>query len=298
MISIFPNSKYNKSFTLIELLVVIAIIGLLSSVVLVSLRGAGEKTQIAKGLDFNNSIQNTLGVDAVGIWDFDEGSGTTINDSSGFGNNGTLSDSLAWRCASTDSNYTPSGQGCSLNLDGASNFVEISPSQDFAAGNLTISAWINADDFTQWRGLLFIYEIASSDYFIIRNDGTKLQLLIEDGDITEINLATPVLEINKWLHVVFVQDGTAWKFYKNGKKETLTGTNGGYGTSHLAVNVVRIGYSSWPSYYFNGFVDEVRIYETALSSAQIQSQYYTGLDRLLAEGLIEKEELEQRLIIN
>jgi len=79
--------NYQKSFTLIELLVVIAIVGLLASVVLVSLKGMKDKARIAKSLRFSEHLKNTLGAYLIGEWTFDEGTGSIAHDSSGFGHN-------------------------------------------------------------------------------------------------------------------------------------------------------------------------------------------------------------------
>ena len=81
--------KNLKGFTLIELLVVIAIFGLLVSVVVVSTSSARKKGSEAAGRQFSATLQHSLGADAVGMWSFDEGSGTTAKDSSGNNFNGT-----------------------------------------------------------------------------------------------------------------------------------------------------------------------------------------------------------------
>ena len=270
-------------------------VGLLGSIIFAITRGAGEQGRIARGLYFSQHLHNSLGSWAAGIWSFDEGTGTVASDISGWGNNGTLVNSPTWRCASTDSSYTPSGQGCSLEFNGVNNYLSIPSSQVFAAANMTISAWIKANDFVQWRGLIYIYEDALSDYLIIRNDGATLQLLIEDDNVARVNLTPPSPGTGTWAHIVFVQDGTGWKYYKNGAEETLSGTNSGYGTDHLAINLVRIGYGAWASQYFNGLLDEVRIYTAALSSAQIEYQYHIGLQNLSIKGKISQEEYQQRL---
>ena len=82
--------KQEKSFTLIELLVVIAIIGVLTSIVLVSTQGLQGKARITKTLEFSQSLNNALGAYAVGWWTFDGGAGPRVQDTPGYGNNGTL----------------------------------------------------------------------------------------------------------------------------------------------------------------------------------------------------------------
>jgi len=49
--------------------------------------------------------------------------------------------------------------------------------------------------------------------------------------------------------------------------------------------------------FFNGLIDEVRIYEKALETAQVKELYYAGLDRLLAKGLIDEQEYQERLAL-
>ncbi|MDD5750140.1 MAG: type II secretion system protein [Candidatus Pacebacteria bacterium] len=68
----------NRAFTLIELLVVIAIIGILASIVIVSFPTATQKARLAKTLSWAGSVSHSLGSSAVGIWTFDNISGTTV----------------------------------------------------------------------------------------------------------------------------------------------------------------------------------------------------------------------------
>ena len=135
----------NKSFTLIELLVVIAIIGLLASIILVSLKGVREKAEIAKGLEFSQSIQHALGADAVGIWSFDDcgndgDTHTTLADTSGYGNNGTNHGAICRE--DTPFHVVGSGGGKrALSFDG-DDYVDCGSGASTLPANFTAEVWV------------------------------------------------------------------------------------------------------------------------------------------------------------
>jgi len=213
----------------------------------------------------------------VGYWKFDEGSGSAAKDSSWNNNTGTISG------ATWTSGHSESG----LEFDGESGYVSITPTQDLSQNKMTISAWIKPNNFNRWGGLIYIYESALSDYLIIRNDGNSLQLVIEDDDSLLVNVQTPSMNdmIGKWVHVSFVQDGTEWKYYQNGTEIELSGTNGDYCTNHLTVNKAWIGRSAWSEVYWNGTIDDVQIYNRALSETEIEALYDSNrVDLTFAHG--------------
>jgi len=275
-------------FTLTELLVVIAVIGLLGSIIFATTRGAGEQGRIAKGLYFSQHLHNSLGSYLVGRWSFDESSGTTANDTSGWDNNGTFVSSPVWRCATADSNYTPSGQGCSLEFDGSDDYVSIPDSILGMDGDFTVELWLKP-----------ITSPGSYKRFFTLIDGTNnLQLTIYNGQLSwrfgnVANRTTETIPVGSWSHFAFVRDVISGNnsMYINGIKtsDTVTGptANGNY-------SAIGGGYSD--SYMFNGLIDEVRIYATSLTSAQIQSQYYAGLQNLLAKNRMTEQEYRDRLL--
>jgi hypothetical protein len=84
------------------------------------------------------------------------------------------------------------------------------------------------------------------------------------------------------------RSGSAAKIYKNGVEVTSV-----FGThldpsSNNYINKIATRVDN--QNFFNGLIDEVRVYNTVLTIGQIQSQYHAGLDRLLAKGLIDKGE--------
>ncbi|HUV81193.1 MAG TPA: LamG-like jellyroll fold domain-containing protein [Patescibacteria group bacterium] len=295
---LFDSFKNRKSFTLIELLVVIAVIGLLTSFIIVNLTGTRGKANIARGLQFSQSVHHVLGSETVGVWSFDEGSGTTANDSSGYGNNGTLTNGPVWRCASTDSSYTPSGQGCSLQFDGINdhiscgNHTSLNPNSE-----ITAEAWFKLNALSGTFTVLAKDNPGPTNYWMdIRSNRTMIYV----GGYTSVNdpcyngTSVAIISINTWHHLAWTYNRERMITYLNGNLIANVSK-----TCILNANdsPLRIGTRTGSDNYFNGLIDEVRIYEKALETAQIETMYYAGLERLLAEDKITEEEYRERLAL-
>jgi prepilin-type N-terminal cleavage/methylation domain-containing protein len=284
-----------KAFTLVELLVVIAIVGLLSTIVLAVTSGVSEQGRIAKGLQFSQHLQNALGANAAGIWRFDEGTGTVANDASGWGNNGTLINTPTWRCANVNSSYAPSGQGCSLEFNGSTQYMNAGNGASLnITDKLTIESWIYPKEkkiqqiidkrasSSAWKG--YWLEMYTSTIYLGVGNGTS-----------HVNLGYEYnYNINTWYHIVGVYDNGNWAIYVNGQLG-----NSGYTAVTISDsgNSLTLG-ADFGNYIFNGLIDETRLYNASLTSTQIQSQYRTGLDRLLAKGSIDETEYQERLTKN
>ncbi len=203
----------------------------------------------------------------LGHWKFDDGSGTTAKDSSGKGNNGRLMNGPQW----------VTGQiGKALKFDGVDDYVDVphSPSLNPTTGKATIAAWINAARFKgptgdDWQGILAkggsprIYslytEVSGSLHFSTGPSGSYI------GD-----LSTGKLTLNEWIHVAAVVDGEH-RFYINGDPAGVSGT-GAYVPAGSTADLT-IGRTDESNREFQGMIDDVWIFDVALTDDQVKAIY-------------------------
>lgn len=267
------KSKFLTGFTLIELLVVIAIIGLLSSVVLVSMKGVREKARIAKGLGFHQSIQNALGAYVVGWWSFETIEvGNKALDSSGYDNHGTVNGATLVSAGLEQ-------LGNALSFDGVNDYVDVVDSSSLnPTAAIALEAWVNPTALgTAWFVSKRVAGFGSPAY-ILDTGGTGIPATsVIIGGVTKSASATNPLAVGAWTHLVGMYDGTNVKLYVNGVLIATTAATGPIDTVAASVNIG--AYSNGSSYYFNGLIDEVRIYERALSVTEIQKHFAEGLKK-------------------
>jgi len=269
--------RKKNSFTLIEFLVVISVIGLLSSIILVSTKGTRDKARIAKGLEFSQSIQNALGAEAVGIWEFNEGLGATIfTDTSGNKNNGSCS-GVSCPTAATNTPQAVLGQGAgkyALSFDGGDDYVDAGSAVPINNSNFTISAWVYPTNLTGDRGVVGRGGCGGHGsvlMFGLRNGNIFGSLC--GGEYDTVGATT--LTASQWYFItwVFISSNNTSYMYLNGASNGSHAIAGPY-LSFQGVDIGRMNSS-----YFAGLIDEVHIYNQALSASEIQKHYAEGLER-------------------
>jgi prepilin-type N-terminal cleavage/methylation domain-containing protein len=248
----------SKAFTLIELLVVISIISLLSSVVLASLNSARDKARIAAGKQLEANIYHAVADQAVGIWDFDECSGSVVVDRSGNGNDGTVYGGPSWPTT------TVVGTGCALTFNGSSQYVSIPDSPSLNLSTFTISLWVKtttvADTVILGKGTDNVRNYSVHPGYFNFTHGA--------GVWQSVGYATP-LSTGQWEHVAITYDGTALTTYRNGGNPGRS-TPLSPDTSSGILGIGRMGSGSG---FFNGSVDSVRIYDKALTASEVGRIY-------------------------
>jgi len=158
-------------------------------------------------------------------------------------------------------------------FDGDNDYVDCGNFLDFSSTNFTISLWIcdnnptaNTAFIAKWGGG------AGNREFVFEKENSKLKWVISDGTTYPILYGNTVLSANVWYHIAVVND---WDndeaiLYLNGNQDAIdtewTSSMNSYTTS------VKIGTRTLDN-YFDGTIDEVRIYNRALSAEEISTQY-------------------------
>jgi prepilin-type N-terminal cleavage/methylation domain-containing protein len=283
--------KAEKAFTLIELLVVIAIVGILAGLAVVNMSGATEAARIAKLKVFASSMNNSLLSNRASEWKFDEGIGTTTADTVGT-NNGTFVSSPAWKSGAD----CVSG-GC-LGFDGNDDYIDVgSMASVNGVSQLTISGWVKR--ISGFGALFFKQSDSSSVWIEVAWHSSSGLVFITNGSSDYVRMTIPAG--NDWKLVTCVFDGTQTgnanrsKIYINGVLQSAIYAGTIPDTTASPSGTAKIGRDMWNGTTLNAFIDEVRIYNAALTASAIREDYLAGLDKLLANGQITNQDYQQRL---
>ena len=265
----------SKAFTLIELLVVIAIIGVLASIVLVSLQGAKDQAELAETKSFARQVRASLGLSLVGEWRFDDGADPT-RDSSGYDNHGDLLP------VGSEPTYTDNGMfGKALNFnEGTTNYINCGSASEFnLVDKFTIEAWTKKKPNDDGYILIKNTNDDSFRYYSFYTQGTQNRIYFHyvtaGGGQSELWSSVDI-DDDQWHHVVLVADYPNAKLYVDSESKGNQTMNGNMisGAADLW-----IGNRHPDNYRFNGIIDEVRIYNQALSLTEIQQLYAEGTNR-------------------
>jgi hypothetical protein len=229
--------------------------------------GATQLNNLACRASLTNTsaeVDNVIAYDsALKTWlKFDEIAGTVAPDASKNSNNGTLVNGAVW---------STGGLGGAVDLDGVDDHVTLPSGQANFTSGMTFAAWAYPVSAGSFARFFDFGNGAGSDNIYLSRSGTTndLRFRVYNGTTGgNAVTATNVITLNQWQHFAVTIDSAGnVKIYKNGAQV-------GTGTTLVPLNVTRtnnfIGRSNWGTdAYYDGALDDLRIYNRVLSAAEI-----------------------------
>jgi len=225
----------------------------------------------------------------VGHWKLDDGTGSaTAADSSGNGNDGTLTN----MDAGTD--WVKGMKGGALDFDGDDDFVDMGDQAELKMGSadFSITLWARgtwtADGAFAVQGSIFA---GGKRYGLFPRSTGGVKFEIDDNVSDKKIHSAANYNDDAWHHLVGVRDGTNLRLFIDGVEDTNSPLDiTGYGDLDDSRGF-RIGAafnegSDVVSEYFEGRIDDVRIYNRALTSEEIEKIYFASQPINLESGLV------------
>ena len=208
----------------------------------------------------------TVSSNLIAAYAFEEGTGTTTADATGKGHTGTIS-GASWTTAGKN--------GRALSFDGINDWVTIADANDLDLTNgMTLEAWVKPNGLAGWNTILLKEANSTLAYALYANDGNPwpaVTIRIGNGDYSAVG--TSRLPLGIWTHLAATYDGTTLRLYVNG---TQVGSRPQTGNMNATNRALRIGGNAvWTDEFFNGLIDDVRVYNRALTAGEIQTDMNT-----------------------
>ncbi|MGM0881101.1 MAG: LamG-like jellyroll fold domain-containing protein [Bacillota bacterium] len=227
--------------------------------------GTSTITATYNGQTYNATVQVVADTNLKAWFKFDETSGTTAADSSGFGNNGTVINGAAW---------TAGNRGNAVQLDGTNDYSALPAGVVSNADTASLTAWVNLDTVSNWARIFDFGSGTSTYMYLSPKNGanSKIRFAIKnDGSSEQIIEGTSALAAGGWHHVAVTLNGATGILYVDGVEAgrnsamTLKPSDLGATTQNW------IGRSQFPDPYLDGRVDDFRIYNRAITATEVMS---------------------------
>ena len=213
------------------------------------------------------ALSGMVQAELVGWWRFDEGSGTTAQDTSGNGNTGIVNGNPQWIAG-----YF----GGALEFDGIDDEVDCGSDPSLDLTTWTIMFWLNSNQNKDYSGYLVKGLDAAENYEVLTyGDGHfHFPILFTDGSRTYANTDPDICVVGEWAHYTYTYDSSEGRrFYKDG---TLVFEDTESNTPQASTSSLTIGNEQLMGRNVNGIMDDVRIYSHVLSEPERQAAMQGG----------------------
>ncbi len=216
----------------------------------------------------------------MALWRLDDGTGTQAVDASPNGNDGTFMGDPEW---------VEGVHGTALMFDGDGDYVDFGSGSVFdITEQITLALWVNANDMGNSQHNMWLGK-GDNAYAIKHQSGNNVEFFIYDGDWNSINYATGLEDLGgEWHHMAGTFDGEELLLYVDGEAvQSLALAT----TINIASHAVTLAENSQATgRYFDGMLDDARIYNRALTAAEIAVVMEGGGNAGLASSPLPEDE--------
>ena len=220
----------------------------------------------------------TTNLTVVGVWHLDEGSGSIAYDETGNNNDGTLYNGT--QVSSQEPTWASSckSENC-LVFDGSNDYVDYGNNQSLNPTNeITVETWVKWANFysdTAGHAMISKSNYGTNGYMLYQSTGSPYNRVsyFIFTDSLHSNVSQSTLSTDTWYHIVMTYDDSNIKLYINGSLDSsIPATGSIYWGGTVKNFLIGSTYNSSES-KFNGTIDEVKIYNRALSSEEVNASY-------------------------
>jgi len=207
----------------------------------------------------------TPGLTGVGYWPLDENAGDTARDDAA-DNDGSLANGPTW---------TPGKAGAALQFNGGDQFVDTKKTILDTTGNYSASAWVRLDAVSGAFQTVVSQDGPSNSAFFLQYSGADRRFAFSFAGVRALAPASPVA--GQWYHLVGVRDTVKGelKLYVDGQPAgTAAACLGEASTGPLVIG--RGKYGGNPVDYWGGAIDQVHVYDRALSATEVAELHTSG----------------------
>jgi concanavalin A-like lectin/glucanase superfamily protein/glycosyl hydrolase family 2 len=208
--------------------------------------------------------RSTAGADGVSFYPFDEGSGTVAKDAAG-GHDATLVNGPVW---------TAGHSGSALQFNGADQYADTGAAILDTTGSYSVSAWVKLDKTGSFATAVS-QDGANDSAFFLQYSGADDRFAFSFAGVRALAPTAP--QTGQWYHLTGVRDAATGTLtlYVNGEKAgTASACLGDASTGHTVIGRARFGGN--PVDYWPGAIDQVHVFDRALSATDVAQLYQSG----------------------
>ncbi|MFE6079117.1 DUF5695 domain-containing protein [Paenibacillus sp. NPDC057886] len=219
-------------------------------------------------LSANDTVQVTVNAapplpEKLAQYNFDESTGTATADSSGAGNHAAVKGTASW---------VTGKKNRAISLSGTDGYVQLPEGIVSRADSVTIATWVKANALSDYTRIFDFGSGTGTYMFLTPKVGNNMRFAITTGGNAsgqEQVINASGLPVGVWKHVTVTLTGTTGIIYVDGVE---AGRNNNMTLKPSSLGQTKnnyIGKSQYPDPYFNGLIDDFRIYSRALSAAEV-----------------------------